>query len=380
MTEETKSSSSAAAAPAAAASDGSSSSSSLLSKKAISPLIAGLSGGTVSTVLLLPLDNIKVRLQVNEGYSSSSSTKQQPQQRLGAIRMFKGVIQHEGISGLYQGITPAVIGSAVSWGGFFYVYETMKRQLKQYKQQQAQQQQQPVQSVNDITLSSMENFQMATLSGVVLVFGTNPVWLIKLRMQLQMKKTTELMSQNGTKIVQYNGFVDALRKIVRDEGFFALYKGTGPALLLTSHGGVQFVVYEFLRKHFHYTRAQQQEQTSSSSSSTTSTTTVIKKFEDSLGYLTIGAISKMVASTVTYPFQVVKSRMQQPSNSIELTSSGDVRVVQRDYKGLLATVHKIWKQEGISGFFKGAIPNAVRVAPSAAVTFLVYETVMDFLK
>lgn len=381
MTEETKSSSSSAAAPAAAASDGSSSSSSLLSKKAISPLIAGLSGGTVSTVLLLPLDNIKVRLQVNEGYSSSSSTKQQPQQRLGAIRMFKGVIQHEGVSGLYQGITPAVIGSAVSWGGFFYVYETMKRQLKQYKQQQAQATQQPVQSVNDITLSSMENFQMATLSGVVLVFGTNPVWLIKLRMQLQMKKTTELMSQNGTKIVQYNGFVDALRKIVRDEGFFALYKGTGPALLLTSHGGVQFVVYEFLRKHFHYTRAQQQEQTSSSSSSSsTSRTTVIKKFEDSLGYLTIGAISKMVASTVTYPFQVVKSRMQQPSNSIELTSSGDVRVVQRDYKGLLATVHKIWKQEGISGFFKGAIPNAVRVAPSAAVTFLVYETVMDFLK
>jgi solute carrier family 25 folate transporter 32 len=201
-------------------------------------------------------------------------------------------------------------------------------------------------------------------------------------MQLQMKKTTELMSQTGgTKIVHYNGFLDALRKIVHHEGFFALYKGTGPALLLTSHGGVQFVVYEFLRKHFHYTRAQQQRQQQQSlSSSSSSSTTVIQRFEDSLGYLTIGAISKMVASTVTYPFQVVKSRMQQPSNSIELTSSGDVRVVQRDYKGLFATIHKIWKREGLPGFFKGAIPNALRVAPSAAVTFLVYETVMDVLK
>jgi solute carrier family 25 (mitochondrial folate transporter), member 32 len=45
----------------------------------------------------------------------------------------------------------------------------------------------------------------------------------------------------------------------------------------------------------------------------------------------------------------------------------------------MATVSKIWQQEGIAGFFKGVIPNAIRVAPSAAVTFVVYETVMDTL-
>jgi solute carrier family 25 folate transporter 32 len=95
----------------------------------------------------------------------------------------------------------------------------------------------------------------------------------------------------------------------------------------------------------------------------------------------MGAISKMVASTVTYPLQVMKSRMQQPASSIELTHAGDVRVVNRNYyTSVLATVSKIWQQEGIVGFFKGAIPNAVRVAPSAAVTFVVYETVMDMLK
>ena len=78
--------------------------------------------------------------------------------------------------------------------------------------------------------------------------------------------------------------------------------------------------------------------------------------------------------------QVVKSRIQQPSSSIELTSTGDVRVVKRNYGGLIATIQKMWRQEGISGFFKGAIPNAVRVAPSAAVTFFVYESAMDILQ
>jgi solute carrier family 25 (mitochondrial folate transporter), member 32 len=342
----------------------------------MAPLIAGLSGGTVSTVLLLPLDNIKVRLQVNEGnvvadkvkagsLSSSSLSAPPRPARLGAMRMMRGVIKHEGVRGLYQGLTPAVIGSAGSWGGFFYVYEAMKRQLQDYKSSN---------STTRIPLNSWDNFQVATLSGVVMVFLTNPIWLIKLRMQLQMKKSSqELHAKNVT---QYDGFLDAIQKIVKQEGFWALYKGTGPALLLTSHGGVQFVVYEFLRKHFHYAR-----KTAQRNSDIETTTSVLERLENSFGYLMMGAVSKMVASTVTYPLQVMKSRMQQPTSSIELTNTGDVRVVNRNYyTGTVATVSKIWQQEGLSGFFKGAVPNAIRVAPSAAVTFVVYETVMDILK
>jgi len=40
-------------------------------------------------------------------------------------------------------------------------------------------------------------------------------------------------------------------------------------------------------------------------------------------------------------------------------------------------VEKIWQQEGLWGFFKGSIPNAMRVAPGAAITFVVYETILD---
>ncbi len=72
--------------------------------------------------------------------------------------------------------------------------------------------------------------------------------------------------------------------------------------------------------------------------------------------------------------------MQQPSSSLELTSTGDVTVVKRDYVGLMRTVRRMWQVEGVTGFFKGAVPNAVRVAPSAAVTFLVYESMMDMLQ
>lgn len=61
-----------------------------------------------------------------------------------------------------------------------------------------------------------------------------------------------------------------------------------------------------------------------------------------------------------------------------MTVSGEFRVVKREYGGVVSTVSRMWRKEGLSGFFKGAIPNAFRVAPSAAITFLVYESVLDF--
>ena len=71
--------------------------------------------------------------------------------------------------------------------------------------------------------------------------------------------------------------------------------------------------------------------------------------------------------------------MQQRSELVELTADGDVRVVKREYAGMQITARRMWNKEGLSGFFKGCLPNAIRVAPSAAITFVVYEAVKDFL-
>lgn len=87
-----------------------------------------------------------------------------------------------------------------------------------------------------------------------------------------------------------------------------------------------------------------------------------------------------IASTTTYPIQVVKSRLQQRSQAVELSEiSGEIIVSKREYSGVLDCVGKILKNEGIRGFFKGCLTNAIRVAPSAAITFVVYEWVLDVL-
>lgn len=236
------------------------------------PLLAGLAGGACSTVLLYPLDLVKVRLQVNEDPRASKASVSKP--RLSSLQMFRVILRHEGLLGLYQGLIPAVVGSSVSWGGYFFVYEGLKREYRQVflsKQSTA-----PTRPLN-----SMENFSLACLAGASMVAITNPVWLIKTRMQLQMKRTAKELHMK----TPYNGMLDAGRTIVKEEGFWALYKGSGPALLLVSHGGVQFVVYEFLKRHFHVSRAKRDPDVERKA--------IMERLQLSMGYLTMGAFSKM---------------------------------------------------------------------------------------
>jgi solute carrier family 25 folate transporter 32 len=54
-------------------------------------------------------------------------------------------------------------------------------------------------------------------------------------------------------------------------------------------------------------------------------------------------------------------------------------ITKREYGGVFDCVSKVLENEGIGGFFKGCLTNAVRVAPSAAITFVVYEWVLDML-
>lgn len=312
------------------------------SSKAFVPLLAGVLGGTVSTITLYPLDLIKVRLQVNEDELAASARGK----RLNSCTVFRAVLRHEGVAGLYQGLSPAVIGSGVSWGGYLFLYEAMKRRYGQYKD--------PTNTSGPYYFNAGESFALACSSGAVLVGLTNPIWLIKTRMQLQMTQTAKSQGMKAP----YTGIIDAARTIVREEGAAALYKGAGPALMLTSHGGVQFMVYEYLKQYFQFSRAERDPSMS-----------VSERFQLSLSFLAMGAGSKIIASTVTYPLQVIKSRLQQRAESLELTSTGDVRVVKRDYGGVINTIGKMWQQERAAGFFKGAIPNAIRVAPGAAITF-----------
>ena len=72
---------------------------------------------------------------------------------------------------------------------------------------------------------------------------TNPIWVIKTRMCLA--NTASVPDH-----MRYSGLRDGLRKLFRYEGVRGLYKGYIPGLWGTSHGAIQFMLYEEFKKAY----------------------------------------------------------------------------------------------------------------------------------
>ena len=147
----------------------------------------------------------------------------------------------------------------------------------------------------------------------------------------------------------YMSMWDGTRRIYKLEGLSGFYRGLVPSLFGVSHGALQFMAYEQMKKwRDNQGSAKQPQQLSN------------------LDYLVFSGSSKILAGSLTYPYQVIRARLQ--------TYDAD-----KSYKSATDVVVQVWKQEGISGFYKGLGLNLLRVVPSSCVTFLVYENTKAFL-
>jgi solute carrier family 25 folate transporter 32 len=77
---------------------------------------------------------------------------------------------------------------------------------------------------------------MHALPLVQVCLMTNPVWLIKTRMQLQQRGASQhtAAAAKGPAPTPYRGFLDALWQIGKQEGLRGYYRGLGPSLVLVS--------------------------------------------------------------------------------------------------------------------------------------------------
>nr|AZL94314.1 Ant protein [Nephromyces sp. MMRI] len=123
-----------------------------------------------------------------------------------------------------------------------------------------------------------QNMVSSIITSSICTALVHPLWLIKTRFELQ---SYESKIAGWT---QYKSWCDCLRKVIRDEGYTALYKGIRPAMALAPHAAIQMIIYEELRR-YHLTNS-------------------------SIQPFLSGVISKFGASSLTYPLQILRSRQQ----------------------------------------------------------------------
>ncbi|VDK56114.1 unnamed protein product [Anisakis simplex] len=282
-------------------------------------LVGGFAGGVVSTLTCHPLDLLRIRYSANEG-----NNKLRPQYR-SYWHATRTIIAAEGYRGLYQGLSPNLVGASLAWGLYFDFYYIIKAKCNEHR----------ITSGNEM----VDNFFIGLTSGASVLALTNPIWVAKTRLCLQYE------NQLGKR---YTGMIHCIRRMAVEEGFSALYKGFVPGLLGTGHGALQFMLYNYL-KDSHYRKL--------------GVTSDYKL--STIDYLLYSSASKIVATTLTFPYQLLRTRLQDQ---------------HADYRGVWDVCKRTFQKEGIFGFYKGLYMANIRQVPAAVVTFITYENVRHLFR
>jgi solute carrier family 25 (mitochondrial folate transporter), member 32 len=245
-------------------------------------------------------------------------------------------------------LTPNLIGNASSWASFFFFKSRIERTLAYWKgadtlaASPSASSKAVGQNFTSSVLSPADFFISSALSGALTNVLTNPIWVLKTRM----------LSSDRSAEGAYPSMWIGARRLWNAEGWRGFYRGLGVSLIGVSHGAVQFAVYEPTKRIYLSRKRWERDQEDRVSNEAT---------------IVLSSVAKLVAGAVTYPYQVVRSRLQ--------TYNAEERF-GRGIKGVSA---RIWQEEGFQGFYRGLVPGVVRVLPATWVTFLVYENVKFYL-
>lgn len=171
-------------------------------------------------------------------------------------------------------------------------------------------------------LTTVESMLAGALAGSATVLMTNPIWVVNTRMTTRKSEASEDALPGAPKS-KAPSTLATLFTLIREEGFMRLFAGVMPALVLVINPILQYTVFEQLKQMLEKKR---------------------RVTPKDAFYL--GALGKLLATSITYPYITVKSRMHVASKD-------------QPREDMLTTFRKIIKEEGYMGLYGGKIQQGV---------------------
>ncbi|KAI9785642.1 MAG: hypothetical protein M1816_008265 [Peltula sp. TS41687] len=322
--------------------------------------IAGGTGGMVSAFCTSPLDVLKTRLQSDYYQAQLVSTRAaRNTPPLSTLSLPRSALLHvretfqilfaipriEGWRALFKGLGPNLTGVVPARAINFYTYGNGKRMIGSWLNDGKQQ-------------AAWVHLCAAACAGLVTGTVTNPIWLVKTRLQLDRSRAERTGS---SELRRYRNSLDCVRKVVREEGVRGLYRGLSASYLGVTESTLQWVLYEQGKMYL-----ARREETRVAMGRAKTTWDSVLHWGGELG---AAGSAKLFAAIATYPHEVVRTRLRQAP-----TTNGMMK-----YTGLMQCFRLIWKEEGLAGMYGGLTPHLLRVVPSAAIMFGTYEFVLRAL-
>jgi hypothetical protein len=307
---------------------------------------SGAAGTAISKLLLYPLDLVITRMQVQKQFQTYDKDVQY-ENILDAVEKIYN--KEGGIKAFYSGVIQETLKGVADSFLFFLAYSYARQKRLAAKDARH--------------LSVLDEIGVGVLAGALSKFITSPIQQVVTRKQTAAMiaardPTTSLSPDLSTK--------DIVLQIRHEKGLQGFWSGYSASLILTLNPSITFLLHRVLLRLL-----------------------VPKERRSNPGaQLTflLAAVSKAMASTVTYPFSLAKTRAQvssqkpsQPSGStseIEKTDS-DVKekAVQIRQRTVFGTILNIAKTEGLWALYQGLGAEVMKGFFSHGITMLMKDRI-----
>ncbi|OWZ23399.1 Mitochondrial Carrier (MC) protein [Phytophthora megakarya] len=206
--------------------------------------MCGAVAGLIATMGTYPLEVVRTRMISQTTVPAAANSEIR-----GVLQGVKLILEREGLRGLYRGGWSGVAGAIPFEGVQFGCYEYMKltairHQWPAYRWPEGK-----------TEMDGLDYFVCGSVAGAIAQTVAYPFDTVKKRLQSQQVHLNAsvvgpLSAEGGNpSTLYYRGMVDCFRKVIRDEGPLALYRGTGPNLArIVPYAAVMFSTYETTKK------------------------------------------------------------------------------------------------------------------------------------
>ncbi len=339
-----------------------------LALPALGHALAGSTGTAISNLCIYPLDLIITRLQVQRQLRKSSTTPDEGEYK-GVLDAANQIYNKEGgIPAFYTGIVQDT-GKSIADSFLFFLFYNYLRQNRLEKH-----------GINTATLPVLDEFAVGALAGACSKFFTTPISNIVTR-----KQTASMVSARSGSVHNEPSVPQIASQIRSEKGLQGFWSGYSASLVLTLNPSITFFLYETFKR----------------------TLLPRSRREDPGARLTflMAAVSKAIASTITYPFSLAKARAQvgskppvNPNAASEIKSeisaassssnNTDVKEREREAKTasknlkrtaarstVFSTILHIYRTEGPQALYEGVWGEILKGFFSHGITMLVKEAI-----
>jgi hypothetical protein len=335
---------------------------------ALGHALAGSTGTAISNLCIYPLDLIVTRLQVQRQLRNSSSTADNGEYE-GVFDAAEKIFKNEGgLSAFYAGIVQDTSKSIADSFLFFLFYNYLRQNRLQKH------------GPSTTSLPVFDELAVGSLAGACSKFFTTPISNIVTR-----KQTASMISARSSSQRIEPSVNDIVSQIRSEKGIQGFWSGYSASLVLTLNPSITFFLYETFKR----------------------TLLPRSRRDDPGARLTflMAAVSKAIASTITYPFSLAKARAQVGSKPPVNTNAaweikseasaaasksqdkplrerqGEVKKAGKDARRTAArstvfsTILKIYREEGPAALYEGIWGEILKGFFSHGITMLVKEAV-----